>query len=316
MKALQQFEIIDKEINVHMKLSQLTTEQRNKNSMNLDQMTTIELLKTINDEDKKVASAVEGVLAKVSVAIEHIYKALADGGRLFYAGAGTSGRVGVIDASECPPTFMTSPEMVQTVMAGGADAFFHAVEGSEDNESQGEADLKKKNFTNKDVVIGITASGRTPYPIGALKYARSLGAYTISLSCNKDSLISSYADCEIEVIVGPEVLTGSTRMKAATSHKMILNMISTATMVRLGKVHENLMVDVHASNYKLKERAKRIIMEITKVSYGKAAEALLQTNHEVKPAIVMLEAGVTYEEAQNAIKQANGYVREAIEFFS
>ena len=296
-----------------MNLSKLTTEQRNQNSMNMDRMSTMEMLAMINEEDKKVALAVEKVLPNVEAAIEVIYRALQNGGRLFYVGAGTSGRVGVIDASECPPTFMTPPDLVQTVMAGGNGAFFEAVEGSEDSEAQGKADIQKKGISEKDVVIGITASGRTPYPIGALKYARQLGAYTVSLTCNKESEISSFADCQIEVIVGPEILTGSTRMKAATSHKMILNMISTATMVKLGKVYENLMVDVHASNYKLKERAKRNIIEITKVSYEKAEEVLNQTNHEVKPAIVMIETGVTMEEAEEAIEKNNGYVRKAIE---
>ncbi|WP_087972804.1 N-acetylmuramic acid 6-phosphate etherase [Oceanobacillus rekensis] len=296
-----------------MELTNLTTEHRNQNSMNLDQMSTAEILKLINEEDKKVAEAVELVLPKVEVAVEKIVAALSNGGRLFYVGAGTSGRLGVMDASECPPTFMTPAETVQTVMAGGNNAFFQAAEGSEDNEAQGEADLKLRNFTKQDVVIGITASGRTPYPIGALKFARELGAYAISLSCNKDSLISSYADCEIEVVVGPEVLTGSTRMKAATSHKMILNMISTTTMVKLGKVYENLMVDVHASNYKLKERAKQNIIEITNVSYELAEEVLNQTNHEVKPAIVMIEAGVTLEVAKEALLKSNGYARLAIE---
>ncbi|MEC5422933.1 N-acetylmuramic acid 6-phosphate etherase [Virgibacillus sp. C22-A2] len=301
---------------VQMELSNLTTEQRNQNSMNLDRMSTLEILKTINDEDKKVANAVNAVIPKIDIAVEHIYKALGGGGRLFYVGAGTSGRLGVIDASECPPTFMTPPEMVQTVMAGGNGAFFNAVEGSEDSEEQGLADLKGKSFTKYDVVIGITASGRTPYPIGALKYAREIGAYTVSLSCNKDSLISSYADCDIEVVVGPEVLTGSTRMKSATAHKMILNMISTTTMIKLGKVHQNLMVDVHASNYKLRERAKRNIMEITNVSYEKAEEVLNETNNEVKPAIVMIEAGVSVQDAKKAIEHSDGYVREAIDYFS
>jgi len=296
-----------------MNLSKLTTEQRNQNSMNMDRMSTMEMLAMINEEDKKVALAVEKVLPNVGAAIEVIYRTLQNGGRLFYVGAGTSGRVGVIDASECPPTFMTPPDLVQTVMAGGNDAFFEAVEGSEDSEAQGKEDMQKKEISEKDVVIGITASGRTPYPIGALKYARQLGAYTVSLTCNKESEISSFADCQIEVIVGPEILTGSTRMKAATSHKMILNMISTAAMVKLGKVYENLMVDVHASNYKLKERAKRNIIEITKVSYEKAEEVLNQTNHEVKPAIVMIETGVTMEEAEEAIEKNNGYVRKAIE---
>ncbi|MFC4557589.1 N-acetylmuramic acid 6-phosphate etherase [Virgibacillus kekensis] len=297
-----------------MELAKLTTEQRNKNSMNLDQMSSLEILQTINNEDKKVADAVEEVLPDVQQAVEHIYKALKSGGRLFYAGAGTSGRLGVIDASECPPTFMTPPEMVQTLMAGGDGAFLSAVEGCEDDESQGAKDIKAKNLSDKDVVVGITASGRTPYPIGALKHAKEVGAYTVSLSCNENSLISQHATCNIEVVVGPEVLTGSTRMKAATAHKMILNMISTATMVKLGKVHENLMVDVHASNYKLMERAKRTIMEVTDASYEEAEKTLSLTNNAVKPAIVMIEGGVTYQEAIDAIDRSNGYVRDAIDY--
>lgn len=296
-----------------MELSALTTEQRNTSSMALDQMSTTDILKTINEEDKKVAEAVELVLPKVDHAIEQIYQALAKGGRLFYVGAGTSGRLGIIDASECPPTFMTPPDMVQTIMAGGIDAFINAVEGTEDEEFQGEADLKEKNVTKHDVVIGITASGRTPYPIGAVKYAREIGAFTVGLSCNNHALISQYVDCTIEVIVGPEILTGSTRMKAATAHKMILNMISTTTMVKLGKVHENLMVDLHASNYKLLERAKHTLMEITGVTYEEAEKTLSITNKEVKPAIVMLEGGVTFAEAKKAIGQSNGYVRKAID---
>ncbi|RDW15727.1 N-acetylmuramic acid 6-phosphate etherase [Oceanobacillus chungangensis] len=299
-----------------MELSRLTTEQRNKKSMNLDQMSTAEILHTINEEDKKVAFAVEKVLPKIEVAVDHIVPSLASGGRLFYVGAGTSGRLGVIDASECPPTFMTPKEMVQTVMAGGMDAFFNAAEGSEDNENQGGLDLQTRKLAKKDVVIGITASGRTPYPIGALKYAKTIGAYTIALSCNQDSLISSDADCAIEVVVGPEVLTGSTRMKAATAHKMILNMISTATMVKLGKVHENLMVDLHANNYKLRERAKRTVSEVTKATYEEVEKILIQTNYKVKPAIVMLKRNVTLQEAEEAIVQSDGYVRKAIDYLS
>ncbi|WP_405099762.1 N-acetylmuramic acid 6-phosphate etherase [Oceanobacillus sp. FSL H7-0719] len=299
-----------------MDLFRLTTEKRNRNSMTLDKMSTLEMLQTINEEDKKVAFAVEKVLPQIEIAAENIFRRLSDGGRLIYVGAGTSGRVGVMDASECPPTFMTERETVQTVMAGGMDAFFNAVEGSEDNEEQGKNDLQARNISERDTVIGITASGRTPYPLGALKYAKKLGAYTISLTCNQDSEISRQADCKIEVIAGPEILTGSTRMKAATSHKMILNMISTVTMVKLGKVYENLMVDVHASNYKLRERAKWIVREITDVSYERAEEVLRQTGYKVKPAIVMLETGATYEEAEQAIKHANGYIREAIGSFS
>ncbi|RLL46978.1 N-acetylmuramic acid 6-phosphate etherase [Oceanobacillus piezotolerans] len=299
-----------------MNLTKLTTEQRNTNTMNLDKMTTIDILKTINKEDKQVAEAVENVLPAINKAVEEIFKALSNGARLFYVGAGTSGRLAVLDASECPPTFLTPPEMVQPVMAGGMGAFLQAVEGAEDDELQGEADLKEKKFTNQDVVIGITASGRTPYPIGALKYAQSIGAYTISISSNKESVISTYADCPIEVVVGPEILTGSTRMKAGTAHKMILNMISTTVMVKMGKVYENLMVDLNASNYKLKERAKHTVMEVTNVTYSEAEATLEETNYQVKPAIIMIQAKVDFQRASAALKNSRGYVREAITYLS
>ncbi|PKR77950.1 N-acetylmuramic acid 6-phosphate etherase [Halalkalibacillus sediminis] len=297
-----------------MELSNLVTEQRNENSKKIDQMSTTEMLRTINQEDQKVALAVNEVLSEIEEAVDVITARLKTGGRLFYVGAGTSGRLGILDEAECPPTFMTCPDMVQTLMAGGKQAFFEAIEGSEDNETQGRLDLRSKNISNKDVVVGITASGRTPYPIGALKEAGETGAYTVSLSCNPNSFISRYARTPIEVIVGPEVLTGSTRMKAATSHKMILNMISTSTMIRLGKVFENLMVDVQASNYKLKERAKSIIMEITGVNESEALKTLSKTNNRVKPAIVMLKGGVDLGEAQKALDKNEGYVREAIEY--
>lgn len=299
-----------------MELSKLTTEKRNPASIHLDQMTTLEIIQTINNEDKKVAFAVEEVLPKVNIVIEKIVASMNRGGRLFYIGSGTSGRIGMIDASECPPTFMTPADLVQTVMAGGNTAFFQAVENAEDNEPQGEIDLKSRNLTKDDVVIGITASGRTPYPIGGIKYAKKIGAYTVGLTCNKDSLINQFSDEGIEVVVGPEVLTGSTRMKAATAHKMILNIISTTTMVKLGKVYENLMVDVNASNYKLKERAKSIIMEITNVSYERAEEALIQTNFEVKPAIIMLQTKSNYNEIVAALKECHDDVRKTITLLS
>ncbi|SDN76176.1 N-acetylmuramic acid 6-phosphate etherase [Alkalicoccus daliensis] len=295
-------------------LSKLTTEGRNPNSMKLSELSTAAMLEVINKEDMKVAPAVSKVLPEIEKAVEIIFEALRDNGRLFYVGAGTSGRLGIIDASECPPTFMTPPEMIQTVMAGGNEAFTNAAEGSEDHEEDGKNDLKKMGVTQKDVVVGITASGRTPYPIGALKSAAEADARTISLSCNKNSTISGYADCAIEVIVGPEVLTGSTRMKAATAHKMILNMISTAVMVKLGKVYENLMVDVHASNHKLKERAKYIVTEITNADAAEAEKTLELADWQVKPAIIMIETQVSYEEALKAIKKNNGYVGEAIAF--
>lgn len=297
-----------------MELLNLNTESRNANSMHLDQMSTMEMLYNINDEDKKIANAVEKVLPQIGVAIDNIYYALAKGGRLLYVGAGTSGRLGILDASECPPTFMTKPDMVQTIMAGGNNAFFTAIEGSEDKSFLGEDNLKEHGVTENDVVVGITASGRTPYTIGALRYASKVGAYTVSISSNEDSEISKYAECSIEALVGPEVLTGSTRMKSGTSHKMILNMMSTITMVKLGKVYENLMVDLNVSNHKLMERAKYIIMEATNIVYEEAERTLLKTNNEVKPAIVMIETGATYEEVKNAIEVNNGYVRDAIKF--
>lgn len=299
-----------------MEFVKLTTEMRNDASKHIDQMSTKEMLQTINAEDKTVAFAVEQILADIANAVDRIFIALTNGGRLFYVGAGTSGRLGVMDASECVPTFMVSPDMVQTIMAGGDKAIVHAVEGAEDDEIQGGLDIQGYRLTENDVVMGITASGRTPYPIGAMKFANKVGAFTIALSSNRDSEIGKLADCNLEVIVGPEVLTGSTRMKAATSHKMILNMISTSVMIKLGKVYENLMVDVHASNYKLKERAKNIVIEITNVSYHIAEEVLEKTGYKVKVAIVMILADVPYKQAQQALQLENGYVREAIHALS
>ncbi|HET7578143.1 MAG TPA: N-acetylmuramic acid 6-phosphate etherase, partial [Bacillales bacterium] len=235
------------------------------------------------------------------------------GGRLFYVGAGTSGRLAVLDASECPPTFRVPGDRVQAVMAGGQQTFVEAEEGSEDNEQQGALDLKERHLTRDDVVVGITASGRTPYPIGALKYAKQAGCTTISLTCNQNSAISEYADCKIEAVVGPEVLTGSTRMKAGTAHKMILNMLSTSVMVKMGKVYENLMVDVHARNYKLRERAKQIVIDVTGVSYPKAEEILEETGQEVKPAIVMIASDVSFDKAKAALDENGGKVRNAID---
>ncbi|WP_042222334.1 N-acetylmuramic acid 6-phosphate etherase [Oceanobacillus manasiensis] len=293
-------------------LSGLVTEQRNPNSINLDGMPTRDILQLINEEDKQVAVAVDNVLPQIETVVTQVYNALKSGGRLFYVGAGTSGRLGIMDASECPPTFMTSPELVQTVMAGGNGAFFKAVEGAEDQEEQGALDIAERNLTAADAVIGITASGRTPYPIGAVKYAKKIGAFTASLTSNPNSEISSFVDFPMEVVVGPEILTGSTRMKAATSHKMVLNMISTAVMVKLGKVYENLMVDVHASNYKLKERAKRNVIAVTEASYESAEEVLEKTDYKVKPAIIMLKTGKSLQEVDAALVATNGNVREAI----
>lgn len=294
-------------------LGSLMTEKRNPRTQNLDQMSVREMLAVINEEDRHVIDAVQEVLPQVERTVQLITQALKAGGRLFYVGAGTSGRLGVMDASECPPTFMVSPDLVQAVMAGGDQAFLKARENAEDSEEEGASDLERKGVTNKDVIIGITASGRTPYPIGALKYARKVGAQTISLSCNPSSEISAFATVPIEVVVGPEVLTGSTRLKAATAHKMILNMISTTVMVQMGKVYENLMIDVHASNYKLRERAKRILMEVTDAGYKEAEEALEQADYQVKPAIVMIEANLSLDAANALLQQHDGQLRRTIE---
>ncbi|CDQ19149.1 N-acetylmuramic acid 6-phosphate etherase [Halobacillus karajensis] len=294
-------------------LTCLTTEKRNERTNHMDQMSTSEILSVMNEEDHKVAEAVKQVLPAITTAVDHIASALKKGGRLFYVGAGTSGRLGILDASECPPTFMADPEMVQAVMAGGGQAFTKAKENSEDDVLQGGRDIQANKLTNQDVVVGITASGRTPYPIGALEHASKVGAYTISLSCNRSSEISDYAECPIEVVVGPEVLTGSTRLKSATAHKMVLNMMSTTAMIKLGKVYENLMVDVHASNHKLRERAKSILMECSTASYEEAEQTLKDAKLEVKPAIVMLKRSVSYEKAKQLLQGAGGNLRKAVE---
>lgn len=294
-------------------LLKLTTETRNARSMNIDGMSTIEILTTINNEDKTVAYCVERVLPEIGRTVDVICRAIKQGGRVFYVGAGTSGRIGILDAVECPPTYSTAPEVFQAVMAGGVQAFEQAAEGAEDDLEQGAKDLAMRQVTSSDVVIGITASGRTPYVIGALQYARQAGAFTVGLSSNADSEIGAYADIKIEVVTGPEVITGSTRMKAATAHKLILNMISTASMIKLGKVYENLMVDLKVSNQKLMERAKNIVVTITGITVAEAEKVLEKTNYQVKPAIVMVKAGVDFDEANRLIREADGFVRKAIE---
>lgn len=294
-------------------LTSLTTESRNQQTLQIDTANTKDILKMMNDEDQKVALAVQDVLADVEVAVQFTYESFKKGGRLIYVGAGTSGRLGVLDAVECPPTFGTDFNMVQGLMAGGEKAFVKAVEGAEDRDELGEEDLKHIQLTANDTVIGIAASGRTPYVIGALKYAREIGAKTVALSCNENALISKEADHCIEVIVGPEVLTGSTRLKAATAHKMILNMISTSSMIQLGKAYENLMVDVSISNHKLKERAINIISKITSASYDQSKLTLESAHNEVKALIVMIKLDTTYAEATKLLNEADGYVRKAIE---
>ncbi|KKK39738.1 N-acetylmuramic acid-6-phosphate etherase [Mesobacillus campisalis] len=294
-------------------LKALTTESRNKRSLKIDTSGPMDILRIMNEEDQKVAKAVEKVLPDVETAVQFAFESFKKGGRLIYIGAGTSGRLGVLDAVECPPTFSTDPDMVRGIIAGGERAFIKAVEGAEDRPEDGAEDLRKIGLTEKDTVIGIAASGRTPYVIGALQYARKQKAKTVALSCNENARISLEADQAIEVIVGPEVLTGSTRLKAATAHKMILNMISTSSMILLGKAYENLMIDVSVSNEKLKERAIHIITRVTGESYETARKTLEAADHQVKLAIVMIKKGVGKEEASLILEQADGYVRKAIE---
>lgn len=294
-------------------LAKLTTEQVNEKSRNIDRMSTIEIVQLMNAEDQKVIDAVNQEIPNIAKAVEFIYEAIQKGGRLFYIGAGTSGRLGILDAAECPPTFHTPPEMVQGIIAGGEEAVFVAVEGAEDDKEAGKKDLQARSLTKNDVVVGIAASGRTPYVLGALEYANSIGAMTIGLTSNRNVPISRVAKHTIEVVVGPEVITGSTRLKAATAHKMVLNMFSTISMIKLGKTYENLMVDVNATNEKLVQRAHNIVMSVTGVTYEEAEKVLKETNLKVKPAIVMLEANVSYSEALDYLKKANGFIREAIE---
>ncbi|WP_144552810.1 N-acetylmuramic acid 6-phosphate etherase [Peribacillus simplex] len=296
-------------------LRSLTTELRNEKTMNIDSVNTMEVISAINKEDFKVAAAVQEVLPEIETVVEWACESLKKGGRLIYIGAGTSGRLGVLDAVECPPTFSTPPDRVLGIIAGGENAFVRAVEGAEDKEEFGECDLIDVELTANDTVIGIAASGRTPYVGGALRYARKVGAKAVALSCNKNASITEAADIGIEVVVGPEVLTGSTRMKAATAHKMVLNMISTATMIRLGKVYENLMVDVNVSNQKLKDRAISIIETVTNADYDQALNTLEKANNQVKPAIVMIKTATDYEKAMELLENADGDVRKAISIY-
>ncbi len=293
-------------------LTKLTTEQRNPETMNLDQMTPLELVETMNREDQKVIEAVNKVLPEVAKVIEWTTEALRTGGRIIYMGAGTSGRLGVLDAVECPPTFGVSPDLVVGLMAGGEKAFVKAVEGAEDSETLGTEDLKNIGLHEKDVVIGTAASGRTPYVIHALRYARSLGVKTAIIACNKNSEMSKEADIAIEPVPGPEVLTGSTRLKAGTAQKLVLNMISTASMVGTGKVYENLMVDVMQSNEKLKTRAENIVMEATGCERETARTAIDEAKGSVKLAITSIILDTPVDEAEKALEKAKGHIRKAI----
>lgn len=294
-------------------ISSLSTEQRNPNSMNIDNESISGILKIINNEDKTVPEAVEKELPYIESAVELIVTALKNGGRLLYFGAGTSGRLGVVDASECPPTFGTPFGLIDGYIAGGKEAMFRAQEGAEDKEENGANDVISANVKSNDVVCGIAASRRTPYVVGAIKKASELGAKTIYLTCTpRKSFNLNNVDVAICVNVGPEVIMGSTRMKSGTAQKLVLNMLTTASMVRLGKVYENMMIDLQMTNKKLVERSKRIIMTITGVSYEEAEEYLIKSKSHVKTALVMILAKVDYDEAQLRLKKADGFVRKAI----
>ena len=293
-------------------LNQLITEQRNPNSMQLDSLSAQELVALINREDQQVALAVEKCLPQIASAVEKIVAAFERGGRLVYVGAGTSGRLGVLDASECPPTYGVKPEMVVGLIAGGDHALRHPIEGAEDNVQQGQADLKEIDFSARDVLVGIAASGRTPYVLGALNYAKQLGATTVSIASNPKSKMAEVADIAIETVVGPEVLTGSSRMKSGTAQKLVLNMLTTASMVLIGKCYQNLMVDVQASNEKLKARALKILMEATECDNEAAANVLAKANGQVKLAILMQLSGLDALEAQSLLDKSNGKLRQAL----
>ena len=293
-------------------LQKITTERRNPLSAHIDELPTLEMVKIVNGEDQKVALAVEKILPEIAQAVDIITDRLARGGRLFYLGAGTSGRLGILDASECPPTYGVEPELVQGVIAGGIPAIFKAQEGAEDNPDLAKEDLAERGFGKGDVLVGIAASGRTPYVIGGLQYARKLGAATIALACSANAAIAEYADIALLPVTGAEVVTGSTRMKAGTAQKLVLNMLSTVTMIKLGKVYGNLMVDVKTSNAKLEERAKNIVMEATGCSREESIAALSEARGNAKLAIFIHLTGADFAAGQAALARADGHLAQAL----
>lgn len=294
-------------------IKKLVTEQRNPATMDIDTKSALEIVQLINAEDQKIAPVVEKELPYIAQAVEIVVPAFKRGGRLIYVGAGTSGRLGVLDASECPPTFGTDPEMVQGIIAGGYGALVRAVEGSEDLSENAARDLKERNLTDSDVVCGLAASRRTPYVLAAVKYARQIGAKTLYVTCTPREEIKFDVDVAICPVVGPEVVMGSTRMKAGTAQKIVLNMITTAAMIRLGKVYGNMMVDLQMNSQKLQERSKRVVMMVTGVNYERAAEVLVVAGGHVKTAIVMILAQVDAKEALKRLDSSDGFVRGAIE---
>ena len=298
--------------NLLQTLSTLITEQRNPNSMHVDSLSALEIVQLMNEEDKQVPLAIEKCLPQIAQAVERIVAAFQQGGRLVYIGAGTSGRLGVLDASECPPTFGVSPEMVKGIIAGGERALRHPIEGAEDSKSQAVIDLQTIQFSSKDVLVGIAASGRTPYVIGALEYAKSLGSVTVSIASNPNSAMANIVDIAIDTVVGPEVLTGSSRLKSGTAQKLVLNMLTTASMILMGKCYQNLMVDVQASNEKLKARAIRIVMQATDCDKALAEETLKQADQNAKLAIMMILSGLDRAQAEALLEKHQGKLQLAL----
>ena len=298
--------------NLLQTLSTLITEQRNPNSMHVDSLSALEIVQLMNQEDKQVPLAIEKCLPQIAQAVECIVAAFQQGGRLVYIGAGTSGRLGVLDASECPPTFGVSPEMVKGIIAGGERALRHPIEGAEDSKAQAVVDLQTIQFSSKDVLVGIAASGRTPYVIGALEYAKSLGSVTVSIASNPNSAMANIVDIAIDTVVGPEVLTGSSRLKSGTAQKLVLNMLTTASMILMGKCYQNLMVDVQASNEKLKARAIRIVMQATDCDKALAEETLKQADQNAKLAIMMILSGLDRAQAEALLEKYHGKLQLAL----
>lgn len=298
--------------NLLQTLSTLITEQRNPNSMNVDSLSALEIVQLMNEEDKQVSLAIEKCLPQIAQAVERIVAAFQQGGRLVYIGAGTSGRLGVLDASECPPTFGVPPEMVKGIIAGGERALRHPIEGAEDSQTQAVVDLQTIQFSSKDVLVGIAASGRTPYVIGALEYAKSLGSVTVSIASNPNSAMANIVDIAIDTVVGPEVLTGSSRLKSGTAQKLVLNMLTTTSMILMGKCYQNLMVDVQASNEKLKARAIRIVMQATDCDKALAEETLKQADQNAKLAIMMILSGLDRAQAEALLEKHHGKLQLAL----
>lgn len=296
-----------------VELQKIATEQRNPNTTHIDTLSTLEMVRLINQEDQKVALAVAQVAPEIARAIDVITRQLSQGGRLFYAGCGTSGRLGILDAVECPPTYSTDPELVQAIIAGGYPAIFRAVEGAEDDFDLGRRDLQERGFASQDVLVGLAASGRTPYVLGAMRYARELGSAVIAVTCCPGSEVDRMADIGIAPTPGPEVITGSTRMKSGTAQKMVLNMLSTGTMIKLGKVYGNLMVDVKPSNEKLIRRCVTIVREAVGCEEDQAVSALEACGYRPKVAIVMLLKKIDAEQARELLEQAQGRIARVVE---